>query len=76
MNTLLHFVILAMVALLVLRLAWWCWGPHGRVPRYRIRYLRLRLRLRLYPAGGTRPWSSCGCAGPGWRPSGAAGGPG
>ncbi len=52
MNTLLHLVILAIAVLLVLRLAWWCWGPHGRVPRYRIRYLRLRLRLRLYPGRG------------------------
>jgi len=52
MNTLLHYVILAILALLVLRLAWWCWGPHGRVPRYRVRYLRLRLRLRLYPGRG------------------------
>jgi type IV secretion system protein VirD4 len=51
-NTVLHFVILAILALLVLRLAWWCWGPHGRVPRYRVRYLRLRLRLRLYPGRG------------------------
>jgi type IV secretion system protein VirD4 len=52
MTTFLHFAILAILALLALRLAWWCWGPHGRVPRYRVRYLRQRLRLRLYPGRG------------------------
>jgi type IV secretion system protein VirD4 len=45
-------LILAVVVLVVLRVGYWCWGPHKRVPRYRVRYLRLRLRLRLYPGRG------------------------
>ena len=52
MRTLIHLLIAAVLVLVVLRTAWWCWGPHSRVPRYRIRYLRLRLRLRLYPGRG------------------------
>jgi type IV secretory pathway TraG/TraD family ATPase VirD4 len=33
-------------------LARWCLLPHGRLPRYRAGYLRLRLRLRLHPGRG------------------------
>ncbi len=30
----------------------WVFFPSGRVPRWRVRHLRLRLRLRLYPGRG------------------------
>ena len=30
----------------------WCFGPHGHLPRFRVRYLRLRLHLRLHPGRG------------------------
>ncbi len=30
----------------------WCFGPHSRLPRFRVRYLRLRLHLRLHPGRG------------------------
>ena len=45
------FAILAaiLVAAAVVR---WCFGPHGRLPRFRVGYLRLRLRLRLHPGRG------------------------
>ena len=45
------FAILAMLLLTagVLR---WCFGPHHRLPRFRVGYLRLRLRLRLHPGRG------------------------
>jgi type IV secretion system protein VirD4 len=52
MRHLIALLILVALTAVVLRLAWWCWGPHSRVPRYRVRYLRLRLRLRLYPGRG------------------------
>jgi type IV secretion system protein VirD4 len=30
----------------------WCFGPHSHLPRFRVRYLRLRLHLRLHPGRG------------------------
>jgi hypothetical protein len=45
-------LLLAIAVLVVVRAAYWCWGPHKKVPRYRVRHLRLRLRLRLYPGRG------------------------
>jgi hypothetical protein len=39
-------------ALLTLAAARWCFGPHSRLPRFRVRYLRLRLHLRLHPGRG------------------------
>jgi hypothetical protein len=38
--------------LLVLAALRWCLGPHPRLPRFRVRYLRLRLHLRLHPGRG------------------------
>jgi type IV secretion system protein VirD4 len=38
--------------LLVLAALRWCVGPHPRLPRFRVRYLRLRLHLRLHPGRG------------------------
>ena len=52
MKLVVTLLILTIAVLVVLRAAYWCWGPHKRVPRYRVRYLRLRLRLRLYPGRG------------------------
>ena len=45
-------VVLLMIGLLVLAVLWWCVGPHSHLPRFRIRYLRLRLHLRLHPGRG------------------------
>ena len=36
----------------VLVLFKWCFLPHGRLPRFRVAYTRLRLRLRLHPGRG------------------------
>jgi type IV secretory pathway TraG/TraD family ATPase VirD4 len=47
----LYFVLL-MIGLLVLAAARWCFGPHSHLPRFRVRYLRLRLHLRLHPGRG------------------------
>ncbi|MGO8883264.1 MAG: type IV secretory system conjugative DNA transfer family protein [Streptosporangiaceae bacterium] len=50
-----HFPVYAaatMSVLLVLAAARWCFGPHAELPRFRVRWLRLRLRLRLYPGRG------------------------
>ena len=30
----------------------WCFLPHGRLPRFRVRYTRMRLLLRLHPGRG------------------------
>ena len=30
----------------------WCFVPHSRVPRFRVRYLRARLHLKLHPGRG------------------------
>jgi type IV secretion system protein VirD4 len=38
--------------LLLLLAIKWCFLPHGRLPRFRVRYLRIRLRLRLHPGRG------------------------
>jgi type IV secretion system protein VirD4 len=46
-----YFVFLAIV-LLLLAVFRWCFLPHGRLPRFRVRYLRMRLRLRLHPGRG------------------------
>ena len=43
---------LLMTGLLLAAALRWCFGPHRRLPRYRVRYLRLRLFLRLYPGPG------------------------
>ena len=43
-------VILAAVAVLVT--VKWAFLPHGRLPRFRVAYTRLRLRLRLHPGRG------------------------
>jgi len=50
-----HFV--ALFALLIIGLLGlaglrWCFGPHPRQPQFRVRYMRLRLHLRLYPGRG------------------------
>ena len=47
----LYFVLL-MSGLLVLAVLRWCFGPHSHLPRFRVRYLRLRLHLRLHPGRG------------------------
>ncbi len=50
-----HFPVYAaatMSVLLVLAAGRWCFGPHAELPRFRVRWLRLRLRLRLYPGRG------------------------
>ena len=41
-----------MAGLLVLAAARWCLAPSPRLPRYRVRHTRLRLRLRLHPGRG------------------------
>ena len=41
-----------MTVLLGLAAARWCFGPHSRLPRFRVRYLRWRLHLRLHPGRG------------------------
>jgi type IV secretion system protein VirD4 len=46
-----YFIVLA-VFLLVLAGLRWCLLPHGRLPRFRVRYMRIRLRLRLHPGRG------------------------
>ncbi len=38
--------------LLTLTILQWCFLPHSRLPRFRVRYLRLRLHLRLHPGRG------------------------
>jgi type IV secretory pathway TraG/TraD family ATPase VirD4 len=43
---------LLICALLVAGTLRWCVGPHGHLPRFRVRYLRLRLHLRLHPGRG------------------------
>ena len=46
-----YFILLISV-LLALAMLRWCLGPHSRLPRFRVRYLRLRLHLRLHPGRG------------------------
>jgi len=46
------YVILLTAALLFLLALRWCFLPHGRLPRFRVGYTRLRLRLRLHPGRG------------------------
>ena len=38
--------------LLVLAALRWCFGPHSKLPRFRVRYLHSRLLLRLHPGLG------------------------
>ena len=42
-------LIFGLLAMAALR---WCFAPHSRLPRFRVRYLRLRLHLRLHPGRG------------------------
>jgi type IV secretion system protein VirD4 len=46
-----YFIALT-VFLLILAALKWCLLPHGRLPRFRVRYMRIRLRLRLHPGRG------------------------
>ena len=46
------YFILLVASLLVLAALRWCFGPHSRLPQFRVRYLRLRLHLRLHPGRG------------------------
>src|SRR5260221_9988977 len=46
------YVIFAFLVLMVLLSIRWCLLPHGRLPRFRVRYLRVRLLLRLHPGRG------------------------
>src|SRR5215468_4520656 len=52
MQHLLASFALLTTALLVLAVLRWAFGPHARLPRFRIRHLRLRLHLRLHPGRG------------------------
>jgi hypothetical protein len=45
-------LIVAGVLTVLLGLAWWSVFPGRRLPKDRVRYLRIRARLRLYPARG------------------------
>ena len=45
-------LIVLAVFLLVLAGFRWCLLPHGRLPRFRVRHMRIRLRLRLHPGRG------------------------
>ena len=46
------YAIFAFLVLMVLLGIRWCLLPHGRLPRFRVRYLRVRLLLRLHPGRG------------------------
>jgi type IV secretion system protein VirD4 len=50
------YIILDVLVLLMIPVTlWllrWCFLPHSRLPRFRVRYTRLRLRLRLHPGRG------------------------
>jgi hypothetical protein len=61
------FIVLS-VCLLILAGFRWALLPHGRLPRFRVRYMRIRLRLRLHPGRGHAT------AGELWLRLGAAGG--
>ncbi len=43
------FLVTGLILLAALR---WCFGPHAGLPRFRVRYLHLRLLLRLHPGRG------------------------
>jgi type IV secretory pathway TraG/TraD family ATPase VirD4 len=45
-------LVLLVLTLTVVLAARWCLLPHGHLPRFRVRYLRLRLLLRLHPGRG------------------------
>jgi type IV secretion system protein VirD4 len=47
-----RYFILIMCGLLVLAALRSCLGSHSRLPRFRVRYMRLRLHLRLHPGRG------------------------
>jgi type IV secretion system protein VirD4 len=46
-----YFAVL-MSGLLGMAVLRWCFAPQSRLPRFRVRYLRLRLHLRLHPGRG------------------------
>ncbi len=46
------YVIFSLLVLMVLLGIKWCLLPHGRLPRFRVRYMRVRLLLRLHPGRG------------------------
>jgi len=46
------YLILLVSVLVVLAMLRWCFGPHSRMPRFRVRCMRLRLHLRLHPGRG------------------------
>ena len=46
-----YFIVLAVFLLILAGLRWGLL-PHGRLPRFRVRHLRIRLRLRLHPGRG------------------------
>jgi type IV secretion system protein VirD4 len=46
------YFIWLMTGLLILAALRWCLGPHSRLPRFRVRYMRIRLHLRLHPGRG------------------------
>ena len=46
------YLILLTLTLLIIWVVRWCLLPHGRLPHFRVRYLRLRLALRLHPGRG------------------------
>jgi type IV secretion system protein VirD4 len=46
-----YFAVL-MLGLLAMAVLRWCFAPHSRLPRFRVRYMRLRLHLRLHPGRG------------------------
>src|SRR5215813_10137408 len=52
MQHLLAYFALLTTALLALAVLRWALGPHTRLPRFRVRYMRLRLHLRLHPGRG------------------------
>src|SRR5712691_6025304 len=46
------YAIFIAIGLLLLLAIKWCFLPHGRLPKFRTRYLAIRLRLRLHPGRG------------------------
>jgi type IV secretion system protein VirD4 len=45
-------IVILGAVLIVLAVLRWCFLPHGRLPRFRVGYTRLRLLLRLHPGRG------------------------
>jgi hypothetical protein len=46
------YAIFIAIWLLLLLTIKWCFLPRGRLPKFRTRYLLIRLRLRLHPGRG------------------------